>query len=195
MILLSASKVWLWVQRDGGIWSFLTWTKSHLSLHRHPEVSLEVVEETLLVLQENQDYSLLKLVDAVPRWMFSAPDLLQGFWFVRLRLEKWIFNFLWEISPLFIESFLSWFLIRPPFPTPQCLQPICPPAYRVYPRNNPGKTFFPNWWILGWSFAEIGLYSTNEPNGMIGPLKGSPKRLSYGVFPWDKRSWMFRRKV
>ena len=101
MILLSASKVWLWVQRDGGIWSFLTWTKSHLSLHRHPEVSLEVVEETLLILQENQDYSLLELVDAVPRWMFSAPDLLQGFWFVRLRLEKWIFNFLWEISPLF----------------------------------------------------------------------------------------------
>ena len=25
MIPLSASKVWLWVQRDGGIWSFLTW--------------------------------------------------------------------------------------------------------------------------------------------------------------------------
>ena len=24
-----ASKVWLWVQRDGGIWSFLTWTKNH----------------------------------------------------------------------------------------------------------------------------------------------------------------------
>ena len=27
---------------------------------------------------------------------------------------------------------------------------------------------------------------------MIGPLKGSPKRLSYGVFPSDKRSWMLR---
>ena len=53
MIPLSASKVWLWVQRDGGFWSFLTWTKNHLSLHRHPEVSLEVVEETPLILQEN----------------------------------------------------------------------------------------------------------------------------------------------
>ena len=50
-----------------------------LSLHRHPEVSLEVVEETLLILQESQYYSLLELVDAVPRWMFSGPDLLQGF--------------------------------------------------------------------------------------------------------------------
>ena len=30
---------------------------------------------------------------------------------------------------------------------------------------------------------------------MIGPLKGSSKRLSYGVFPTDKRSSMFRRKV
>ena len=56
----------------------MTWTKNHLLLHRHPEVSLEVVEETLLFLQESQYYSLLELVDAVPRWMFSVPDLLQG---------------------------------------------------------------------------------------------------------------------
>ena len=53
-----------------------------------------------------------------------------------------------------------------------------PPAYRSYPRNNPGKTVFPNWWILDWSFAVLGWYSTNEPNGIIGPLNGSPKRLS-----------------
>ena len=31
------------------------------------------------------------------------------------------------------------------------------PAYKAYPRNNPGKTFFPNWWILDWSVAEIGI--------------------------------------
>ena len=30
------------------------------------------------------------------------------------------------------------------------------PAYKAYPRNNPGKTFFPHWWILDWSFAVIG---------------------------------------
>ena len=78
MILLSARKVRLVVQRDGGIWSFPTWTRSRLQLHRHPEVSLEVVEETLLILQD----FLLELVAVVPRWMFSSPDLLQGFWFV-----------------------------------------------------------------------------------------------------------------
>ena len=43
-----------------------------------PETSLEVVEEALLILQESQYHSLLALVDAVPRWMFSGPDLLQG---------------------------------------------------------------------------------------------------------------------
>ena len=53
-----------------------------------------------------------------------------------------------------------------------------PPAYDAYPRNNSGKTFFPNWWILDWSFAVIGWYSTSEPNGIIGPLNGCPKRLS-----------------
>ena len=57
------------------------------------------------------------------------------------------------------------------------------PAYRAYRRNNQGKTFFPNWWIRDWSCAVTGWYSTNEPNGIIGPLSGSPKRLSYGVFP------------
>ena len=72
MIPLSASKVWLRVQRDGGTWSFLTWTRSHLSLHRHPETSREVVEETLLILPKNQCDFLLELVDAVSRWMFSG---------------------------------------------------------------------------------------------------------------------------
>ena len=42
-------------------------------------MSREVVEETLLILQENQCDLLLELIDAVPRWMFSVPDLLRGF--------------------------------------------------------------------------------------------------------------------
>ena len=49
--------------------------KSHLSLYRHPEVSLEVVEETLLILQENPFDFLLELGDPVSRWVFSVPDL------------------------------------------------------------------------------------------------------------------------
>ena len=54
-------------------------TKNRLSLHRHPETSVDVVKETVLILQERQYYSLLELVDAITRWMFSVPDLLQGF--------------------------------------------------------------------------------------------------------------------
>ena len=42
-----------------------------LSLHRQPEMSREVVEETLLILQESQCHSLLEVVDGVPRWTFS----------------------------------------------------------------------------------------------------------------------------
>ena len=34
---------------------------SHLSLHRHPEVSLEVIDGTLLMLQENPSDFLLEL--------------------------------------------------------------------------------------------------------------------------------------
>ena len=52
------------------------------------QVSRAVVEETLLILQENQGDFLLELVAAVLRWMFSGLDLLQGVWFVHLRLEE-----------------------------------------------------------------------------------------------------------
>ena len=48
-----------------------------LSLHRHPEMSREVVEETLLIPQENLRDLLLELGDPVSRWMFSVPDFLQ----------------------------------------------------------------------------------------------------------------------
>ena len=42
-----------------------------------PEMSHEVVEETLLILQENLRDFLLKLDFPVTRWMFSGLDLLQ----------------------------------------------------------------------------------------------------------------------
>ena len=43
------------------------------------EMSLEVVEETLLILQESQRDFLLELIVATSRWTFSGLDLLQGF--------------------------------------------------------------------------------------------------------------------
>ena len=89
MILLSASKVRLVVQRDGGIWSFPTWTKNRSWLHRHPEVSREVVEKILLILQESQCDPLLDLVAAVSRWMFSVPDLVFFGLFPALTVRFW----------------------------------------------------------------------------------------------------------
>ena len=68
-------------------------------------MSLEVVEETLLILQENLFDLLLELGGPVSKWRFSVPDLLQQILFVHLRLEN-------EFSILFgkqhflrIESF------------------------------------------------------------------------------------------
>ena len=40
-----------------------------------------------------------------------------------------------------------------------------PPAIKACPRKLPGNTFLPNWWILAWSLADVGRYSTCTPNG------------------------------
>ena len=171
MILLSASKVWLWVQRDGGIWSFLTWTRSHLSLHRHPEVSLEEVEvETLLTLQEKLFDLLLELGVPVSRWMFSVPDFLHQIWFVHLRLEKWIFHILWEIFLLLHWVFEHGFWRVQVFQLLKvCYRNVSPFQYvKVcesvrHPSNIPSarterirgtiqvRLSFQTWWILDWS--------------------------------------------
>ena len=94
----------------------------------------------------------------------------------------------WTLSLLCV--FVRGVQMCPSPPTLPCLRPAC----KTKPRNIPGKTFEPNWCSLDWTFAEIGWYSTTAPNGITGPLKGIPNRLSHGVFPSDKRSWMFRRK-
>ena len=160
MILLSASKVWLWVQRDGGLWSFLTWTKNHFVLHQHPEVSLEVVVvETLVILLENLFYLLLELGDPVSRWMLSVPDLLQRFLIRPSATGKYeCSHFLWEISPLLHRVFF-WVDFR-------CvhrlqLLKVCDQLRhpsKFHPRTKrirgtiSSKSFFPNWWILGLVF-------------------------------------------
>ena len=185
MILLSARKVWLWVQRDGGIWSFLTWTKNHSSLHRHQEVSLDVVEvETLLILQENLRDLVLEL--AFPYQGGSSQFLISS-----RKCDSSICGWKNKISIFFekyhllrIESFgVDFWCVHRFQLLNVCNHYVIPSKYRAHPSNNPGKTFFSNWWILNWSFAEIGWYSTSEPNGIIGPLHGSPKRLSHGGIP------------
>ena len=129
-------KFWLWVQRDGGIWSFLTWTNSHLTLHRHPEVSLEVVEETLLILQENQSdpsprIDRCRIKVDVPRSWSPPRCLIRPYAAGKINFS--ILGVKYHL--LCIESFRVDFWCVPSFPTPQCLRSVrppfqIPPAYR-----------------------------------------------------------------
>ena len=96
--------------------------------------------------------------------------------------------------------FLSRFPMLPSFPTPQGLRSVRHPS--IFPPRTERiqgtiqvRLFFSKLMDSWLVFSRDRVYSTNEPTGMIGPSKGSPKRLSYGVFPSDKRSWMFRRQV
>ena len=131
MILLSASKVWLLVQRDGSISSFLTLDQK--SFIASPASANESWEGGRC--QENLRDLLLELDVPVSRWMFSGPDLLQEIWFVHLRLRKINFPFsLGRIHPLLHWVFLHRFPMRPSFPTPQCLQPVCHPS-KLHPRT------------------------------------------------------------
>ena len=169
------------------VWSFLIWTKSHLSHHRHPEMSREVVERKSTWLSPRIGRSRIK-VDVLSSW--SPPGSL-----IRPSAIGKMFSFFFGKYHLFrTESFWVDFRCVHRFQLLKvCNQhvtlPNSPSPHNAYPRNNPGKTFFPNWWILDWSFAVIGKCSTSEPNGIIGPLNGCPKRLSYWLFlPSDKRS-------
>ena len=147
MILLSAIKVWLWVQRDGGIWSFPTWTGNRLSLHRHPASG----NESWGGEGGDPSDSPRKSLWPSPRigWsrikvMFSVPDLLQQILFV-LRLEKWFFHLCGKYYFLCIESCWVDFRCVHRFQLLNVCNHMSPfqisPAYRAYPRNNPSKTF------------------------------------------------------
>ena len=65
------------------------------------------------------------------------------------------------------------------------------PAYKT--EECSWQDFEPNWCRLDWSFGELGWYLTIAPNGITGPLNGIPNSLSYGVFPSERRSWVFRQ--
>ena len=174
MILLSASKVWLWVQRDGVFFfffgSFLTWTRSHLSLQRHRDMSLEVVEvETLLILQENLFdpsnwvipnqggcsqflISSNKFYSSICDWKYGCSIFFGKYHFLCIE-SFWVDSDASNVS----SSSMSVTIMSPSQipPRTECIQG----TIQV---------------ILSW-------HSTNEPNGMIGPLK----RFSKTPFVWS----------
>ena len=131
-------------------------------LHHHTTMSLEMVLlKTRLVLLEDFIVLLLDLgrsqikEDVLRTWCppesFTVPSAIGNMKFspfmgvntsFALSLFAWIPDASISSNSLMSATMMSPFQI--------------PPAYRAYPRNNPGKTFFPNWWILDWSFAELG---------------------------------------
>ena len=94
-----------------------------------------------------------------------------------------------------IESFRVVFPMRPSFPTPQGLRSVRHPSKftpRIRGTIQVRLSFHIDGFLAGPSKVQ-GDTQPIEPNGMIGPLNGCPKRLSYGVFPSDDKSVTFRR--
>ena len=133
MILLSASKVWHWAQRDGGFWSFLTWTKSHLSLHRHPG------SESWFCGRDPSGSPTKSLSTFSSNWVIPYQSGCSQFLISSSKFDSsicgWKNEFsIWEILLPLHCVFLSRFPMRPSFPTPQCLQPSCHPS-KFHPRT------------------------------------------------------------
>ena len=156
----STSKVWLWVQRDGGIWSFPTWTRSRLSLHRHPEW---VVRSWKTPFWFSKKVNItLSLKWSMPYQSGCSQVLISSRGFDS-SICDWNNKFsLFGKYHLFrIESFRVGFRCVHRFQLlnvyhQYVILPNPSPRTKRIQGNNPGKTFFPNWWILDWSVAEFG---------------------------------------
>ena len=121
----------------------------------------------------------------------------RNFYLFHLRLGIWNCHLSLALTLPLHRAFGRGVQMHPSAPILQCLRSMSPfqilPACNAYPRKIPCKTFDPNWCSLDRSFAEIGCQSTVAPHGITGPSNGIPNRLSQGIFPSDKRSWIFRR--
>ena len=162
----------------------------------HTTMSLEVVRKSIRLIHL-EDYIVLLLGQGDPgkQWMFLEPDLLQIIWLFYLRMWKNFSPFigvktssalsLLACSDASISSNSSMSAtIMFPFQ-------FFHPHTRHY--RGTGDTSGLVWCSLDESFAEMEWYSTIAPSGITGRSKGIPNRLSYGVFPTDNRSWLFRR--
>ena len=187
MILSSACRFWLVVQRDGGIWSLQRWTRNHLLLHRHPDMSLEntLMVETLSIHQVNLGDFLPEQVDCVSRLIFPAPDLFHKIVLFHLRLGNLQFSPFRLYHPFCIDSLNMDFRCIHLFQLLKVhIQYVSLPDSRVQfitQGKFHGRTFLPNWWILDWSFVDIGWYSTKWNN--LGLLYGSPTSPYEFCFP------------
>ena len=155
MILLSASKVWLLVQRDGGF--EVSWHGPEI-VYRFTGIRKWVVRWWKRPCWFSKKVNItLSLKWSMPYQGGCSQVLISSKSFDSSICD-------WKINSLFslgnINSFaLSLFeqisdasIVSNSSRSATSTSPFqIPSAYRAYPRNNPGKTFFPNWWILDWS--------------------------------------------
>ena len=124
MILLSASKVWLAGQRDGGIWSFLTWTKV---IYRFTGIRKRVVRWW------KRTFWFSNKVNITFSLNWSMP-YQSGCSQVLISSRGFDLPFSLGISPLSHRVFSSRFPMRPSSPTPQGLRPVGHPS-KFLPRT------------------------------------------------------------
>ena len=132
------------------------------------------------------------LVSSVPRWMISVPGLQEVLLF-HLRLEIWIRHHFLALSPLSHWVFQHGYLTRPSLPAPQDPRQVLFLS-RFFRRTIHNHGIFQgahSFQIDGFVSGPLGILDDILPTNQT---DGSPKRRSYGVFPSDKRSWMFRRE-
>ena len=176
MILLSACRVRLVVQRDGGLWSLFECTRNHFVHHQHPDLSLEIklqVENLLILIRSHDDF-LLELDDSVSRWMFfsawSPPKVFTIPSATGNMNSSSLFGNInsFEVSPLASISDAS--ISSSSWKSATSMTPFqIPPAQKVHSLRQFQVVY--SFQIDGFVTdpLEVGCCSTDESNGMIGP--------------------------
>ena len=128
LVQIKNTRVWEAQDRIGTVWpgdspkESSTWL-SQIEDDGNKKYRAEFTNEEFF--EASQYYTLLELVDAVTRWVFSVPDLLQKVWPFRLRLGIWNVHLSWALTLPLRWAFGRGVQTRPSPPTLQCLRPRC----------------------------------------------------------------------
>ena len=194
MFLLSARRAELEVRRDDDTWYLL---RKSLRASASSFVSSSGWDLSEFSWKSPLKSSLLTSwsrvgVDFLSPW--SLPDNFT----VPSAIGNMIFHLFLDVNTSFVLSLRAWISDASNFPSSSVSATKMSP-FQIPPRSRHiGRTF-----LIKLSHqiggAMTGLVQKSNdvqplhPNGMTGPLNGSPNRLSQCVFPSAWRSWTFRR--
>ena len=173
--------------------------KLFLASPSYHEESWKGVKNIRLILPEDVLVLLLGLGDPGLGWMFSDPDLLQGFWLFHLRPGIQIVHHVGASSTLPLHWVFSCsFPMRPSVPIPQCLRPRYLLS-KFFPRATHIQIIYMAqdfWTDLMQSRQVFGrnraiFYHRSKRNNRA--IKWYSEPPSIGCLPSDKRFWIVRR--